>query len=110
MPFRRWTRLLAKSGTTVLTLVVTLLALLQLPPVATWAMRRLITVVPLNPGYRLQVGRVSGDWLHRLALEDVRLIWKGRELARLHRLDLGYDLRDLRGSVTRLRELPVNGA
>jgi autotransporter translocation and assembly factor TamB len=110
MPHRRWTRLLAIVGTSVLTLVVTLLALLQLPPVATWAMRRLITVVPLNPGYRLQVGRVSGDWLHRLALEDVRLIWRSRELARLDRLELGYDLRHLRGSVSRLRELTVNGA
>src|SRR5215216_5786265 len=110
MPHPRWTRLLAIIGTTVLTLVVTILALLQLPPVATWAMRRLIPVVPLNPGYRLQVGRVSGDWLHHLALEDVRLIWKSRELARLDRLDLGYDLRQLRGPVTRLRELTVNGA
>jgi autotransporter translocation and assembly factor TamB len=110
MPQRRWTRLLAIIGTTILTLVVALLALLQLPPVATWAMRRLIAVVPLNPGYRLQVGRVSGDWLHRLVLENVRLIWKSRELARLDRLALGYDLRQLRGSVTRLRELTVDGA
>ncbi len=110
MAYRRWTRLLAIIGTSVLTLVVTLLALLQLPPVATWAVRRLITVLPFNPGYQLKVGRVSGDWLHRLALEDVRLIWKSRELARLNRLELGYDLRELRGSVTRLRELTVNGA
>src|SRR5215218_1878161 len=109
MPHPRWTRLLAIIGTTVLTLVVTILALLQLPPVATWAMRRLIAVVPLNPGYRLQIGRVSGDWLHRLALEDVRLIWQSRELARLDRLELGYDRRELRGPVTRLRELTVNG-
>ncbi len=110
MPYRRWIRLLGIIGTTVLTLVVTLLALLQLPPVATWVMRRIITVVPFNPGYQLQVGRVSGDWLHRLALENVRLIWKSRELARLDRLELGYDLRQLRGPVTRLRELTVNGA
>ena len=97
MPYRRWIRLLGIIGTTVLTLVVTLLALLQLPPVATWVMRRIITVVPFNPGYQLQVGRVSGDWLHRLALENVRLIWKRRELARVDRLELGYDLRRLRG-------------
>src|SRR4029450_353548 len=89
MPFRRWTRLLAIIGTAVLTLVVTVLALLQLPPVATWAARRLITVVPLNPGYQLQVGRVSGDWLHRLALENVRLLRKSRELAGLGRLRRG---------------------
>src|SRR3954449_1083827 len=110
MTYRRWIRLLGIIGTTILTLVVTLLALLQLPPVATWVLRRIITVVPLNPGYRLQVGGVSGDWLHRLALENVRLIWKGRELARLDRLEVDYDLRELRGSVTRLRELTVDGA
>ncbi|MFL5459495.1 MAG: translocation/assembly module TamB domain-containing protein [Gemmatimonadales bacterium] len=110
MPYRRWIRLLGIIGTTVLTLVVTLLALLQLPPVATWVLRRIITVVPLNPGYQLQVGGVSGDWLHRLVLENVRLIRKSRELARLDRLELGYDLREVRGPVTRLRELTVNGA
>src|SRR3954453_7634277 len=109
MPYRRWIRLLAIIATTVLTLVVTLLALLQLPPVASWVARRLITVVPLNPGYQLQVGRVSGDWLHRLALENVRLMWKRHELARLDRLEMGYDLSELSGSVTRLRELTVNG-
>src|SRR4051794_7942596 len=110
MPYRRWIRLLAIVGTTVLTLVVTLLALLQLPPVATWVVRRLVTVVPLNSGYQLQVGGVSGDWLHRLVLEDVRLIGKSRELARVNRLELGYDLRHLRGPMTRLRELTVMGA
>src|SRR5690349_4026406 len=92
----RWTRLLAMFGTGVLVLVVTILALLQVPPVATWVMRRVLTVVPLNPGYRLEVGRVSGDWLHHLALEDVRLWWKGRELALIDRLSARYDLRRLR--------------
>ncbi len=109
-PARRWTRVLAIIGTGLLTLVVTVLALLQLPPVATWAMRRLVTVVPLNPGYQLQVGAVSGDWLHRLVLDHVRLVRNGRELARIDRLRLGYDLRQLRGDETRLREVSVNGA
>ena len=106
----RWTRRLAILGTAVLTLAVTLLALLQLPPVATWATRRLVSIVPLNPGYRIEVGRVTGDWLHRLVLEDVRLKLKNRELARVERLQVGYDLRRLRGSVTRLKELTVDGA
>ena len=78
-PARRWTRPLAILGIGLLTLVVTILALLQLPPVATWVMRRVITVVPLNPGYELEVGSVSGDWLHRLVLNDVRLVRNSRE-------------------------------
>jgi hypothetical protein len=109
-PRRRWTRLFAIIGTAILTLVVSLIALLQLPPVATWAMRRAITLVPLNPGYRLEVGRVSGDWLHRLALTDVRLIRKNRELARIDRLEVGYALRRLRGAETRVDELRIDGA
>src|SRR5690348_444122 len=106
----RWTRLLAMFGTGVLVLVVTILALLQVPLVATWVMRRVLTVVPLNPGYRLEVGRVSGDWLHHLALEDVRLWWKDRELALIDRLSARYDLRQLRGAETRLQEITVTGA
>src|SRR3954463_8706496 len=98
MPYRRWIRLLAIIATTVLTLVVTLLALLQLPPVASWVARRLITVVPLNPGYQLQVGRVSGDWLHRLALENVRLMWQRRELAGMEPPAVGFDLSEQRGA------------
>ena len=106
-PARRWTRPLAIG---LLTLVVTILALLQLPPVATWVMRRVITVVPLNPGYELEVGSVSGDWLHRLVLNDVRLVRNSRELARAERLKAEYDLRQLRGSETRLQQLSVEGA
>jgi hypothetical protein len=107
---RRWTRPLAIIGISTLTLVVAVLALLQLPPVATWLTRRLITIVPLNSGYRLEVGRVSGDWLHRLSLDDVRLVRRDRELARVDRLKVGYDLRHLRGAEPRVRELTVEGA
>ncbi len=110
MPSRRWVRPLAIFGVSLLTLVVAILALLQVPPVATWAMRRLITVIPLNPGYRLEVGRVSGDWLHRLALNEVRLLRNDQELASIDRLKVGYDLRQLRGKETRLQELAVDGA
>jgi hypothetical protein len=107
---RRWTRRLAATGIILLTLLVGVLALLQLPPVATWMVRRLVTVIPLNPGYRLKVGRVSGDWLHRLALDEVRLVRNNRELARVDRLKVEYDLRHLRGVKRRLRELTVEGA
>src|SRR3712207_2964726 len=96
-PVRRWARPLAIAGTCLLTLVVAVLALLQLPPVATWVMRRVVSVVPLNPGYGLEVGSVSGDWLHRLVLDDVRLVREGRELARVDRLQARYDLREVRG-------------
>ncbi|HET6798539.1 MAG TPA: hypothetical protein VFH40_15395, partial [Gemmatimonadales bacterium] len=109
-PERRWTRLLAIAGTSVLTLVVAVLALLQLPPVATWVMRQLVTLVPLSPGYRLEVARVSGDWIHRLVLGDVRLLEQDRELARIDRLQVGYDLRRVRGAVTRLNQVSIDGA
>jgi translocation and assembly module TamB len=113
MPSRlshRWVHRFAVIGTAILTLVVAVLALLQLPPVATWVVRRLITVVPLNPGYELEVGRVSGDWLHRLALDGVRLVRDERELGRVDRLKVGYDLRHLRGAQPRLSELTAEGA
>ena len=81
---RRWTRPLAATGIILLTLLVSVLALLQLPPVATWVVRRLVTVIPLSPGYHLEVGRVTGDWLHRLALDEVRLVRKDRKSTRLN--------------------------
>src|SRR5919107_1178029 len=107
---RRWTRRIAIFGTGLLTLVVAVLALMQVPPVATWVMRRLVNVVPLNRGYGLEVGSVSGDWLHQLTLDDVRLVRQGRELARVDRLQAHYDLRQVRGSQPRLQELTVDGA
>src|SRR5919112_3267788 len=107
---RRWTRRIAIFGTGLLTLVVAVLALLQVPPVATWVMRRLVNVVPLNRGYGLEVGSVTGDWLHQLTLDDVRLVRQGRELARVDRLQAHYDLRQVRGSQPRLQELTVDGA
>src|SRR5919107_5096950 len=109
-PAGRWARRLAIAGTGLLTLVVAVLALMQVPPVATWVMRRLVNVVPLNRGYGLEVGSVSGDWLHQLTLDDVRLVRQGRELARVDRLQAHYDLRQVRGSQPRLQELTVDGA
>ncbi|HET7598891.1 MAG TPA: hypothetical protein VFK09_01290, partial [Gemmatimonadales bacterium] len=106
----RWSRRLGLVATGVLTLVVAVLALLQLPPVATWVARHLIPLLPLNPGYRLEVGRVSGDWIHGLEFQDVRLLHRGRELARAERLELGYDPRRLTGETTRLEELVLEHA
>jgi autotransporter translocation and assembly factor TamB len=107
---RRWFRRLGMGATGILVAVVAMLALLQLPPVATWLVRKLSGLVPLNPGHRLEVGRVSGDWLHGLVLEDVGVV-RGRErLAEVDRVRLGYDLRRLRGSIRHLDELIVEGA
>jgi translocation and assembly module TamB len=89
--------------------VVTLLALLQLPPVATLVVRKLVTLAPLNPGNRLEVGHVSGDFLHRLVLQDVRLLQSGRELARFDRVAAGYQLPRLRPPVSRLDSLTITG-
>lgn len=107
---RRAGRVLAIVGISVLTLVVAILALLQIPALATWAANRLLGVVPLSPGYSLEVTRVSGNWLTGLELEGVRLRHRSRELALVEHLRLRYDPRELRGPNRRLRELVVDGA
>jgi translocation and assembly module TamB len=106
---RRWTRRLLLGCALLLGVIVVVFALLQTSPVATWAVRRVLPLVPLNPGYRLEVGRVSGNWVTGLQLEDVRLRHQGRELARIAILRVGYDPRRLRGAELRLRELSVYG-
>jgi hypothetical protein len=107
---RRLTRGLAAVFIAILTFVVAMLALLQIPAVATRVTGRLLTLVPLNPGYRLEVGRVSGNWVTGLQLEHVRLRRGARELAHIERLRVHYDPRQLRGPDRRLRELVVDGA
>jgi hypothetical protein len=106
----RWLRRAGIGATGLLVTVVAILALLQLPPVATWVVRRLSGFVPLSPGHRLDVGRVSGDWLHGLVLEDVGLMRDTRRLADVQRVRVGYDPRRLRGANPALDELVVEGA
>ena len=89
--------------------VAVLVALLQLPPIATVVVRKLLTLAPFNPGSRLEVGRVSGNFLRGLTLEDVRLRQSGRELAHIQRLKVGYHLPRLRPPATRIDELSVEG-
>ena len=109
-PFvRRAGRVLAIVGVSLLTLVVAVVALLQVPAVATWATNRLLTLVPLNPGYALEVGGVTGNWLTHLGLHRVSLRRGGRELASLQRIELRYNPVALRGPDRRLRELVVDG-
>ncbi len=92
-----------------LMLVVAVVGLLQLPSVATWVVRRLAGLVPLNPGYRLEVARASGNWFGGLALQGVVLVSNGRELARVDRLTARYSIGELRGSPMHLREIDVEG-
>lgn len=106
----RLTRALAIAGISILTLVVAIVALLQIPAAATWVTGRLLGLVPLNPGYALEVGRVSGNWITGLQLEAVVLRRGSRELALVERLRVSYDPRELRGPDRRLRELVVDGA
>ncbi|MBA3893472.1 MAG: translocation/assembly module TamB domain-containing protein [Gemmatimonadales bacterium] len=89
--------------------VVLLLGLLQVPTIATWAAERLLTLVPLNPEYTLDVGRVSGNWITRLRAENVVLRHRGQKIALVRRLTAQYDPRDLMGSRRRLEELVVDG-
>ncbi|HEX3275478.1 MAG TPA: translocation/assembly module TamB domain-containing protein [Gemmatimonadales bacterium] len=104
---RRWLRPLGIGGTALLVIVVAVVGLLQLPPVATAVAGRLVTLAPFNPGNRLEIGRVSGNFLHGLTLENVLLRRHDRILARLSRVRLGYRLADLRPPDTRLEELSV---
>jgi len=110
---RRWLRRLGIGLTGLLVIVVALVGLLQLPPVATLVVRKLLTLAPLNPGNRLEVGRVSGNFLHGLTLEHLRLRRtagdSGRELARIDRLRVAYHLPSLRPPDTRLDELEIVG-
>ena len=65
--------MLAAGAIAILTIVVAVVALLQVPTVATWAVNRLVTLVPLSPGHSLEVGGVGGNWLTGLRLRDVVL-------------------------------------
>ena len=103
-PGPRWLRRIGIVLTAVLVIVVALVALLQLPPVATLVVRKLLTLAPINPGNRLEVGRVSGNFLRDLTLENLRLRQDGRELARIDRLTVGYHPARLRPPGTRLDE------
>jgi autotransporter translocation and assembly factor TamB len=110
---RRWLRRLGIGLTGLLVIVVALVGLLQLPPVATLVVRKALTLAPLNPGNRLEVGRVSGNFLHGLTLENVRLRRSdsggSRELARIDRLRVAYSLPGLRPPETRLDEIEIAG-
>jgi translocation and assembly module TamB len=90
-------------------LLAIVVGLLQLSPVATWTVRRLIGLVPLNQGYRIEVGRVSGNWFGGLALEDIALFRGSRELARADRLRARYTIAELRGSPARVGEIVAEG-
>jgi translocation and assembly module TamB len=107
---RRLGRVLTFGGIAILAVVIAVVALLQVPPVATWAVNRLVTFVPLSPGYSLAIGRVSGNWLTNLQLRGVVLRRGSRELARIAHLGARYRPLQLRGPDRRLRELILDGA
>ncbi len=103
-------RKLGIAATGLLVLVVILVGLLQLPPVATAVVRKLLTFAPLAPGNRLEVSRVSGNVFGGLTLEDVRLRQSGDVLATVDRLRIAYAIPDLLGDVRRLDRLEIAGA
>ncbi|MFL5515818.1 MAG: translocation/assembly module TamB domain-containing protein [Gemmatimonadales bacterium] len=105
----RWLRWLRNALLGLVVLVVAIVGALQLSPVATWVARRLLTYAPLNPGYALEVGRVSGNLFSHLQLDDLRLVRDGRELAHVGRLDARYQVRRFLAGETRLQELTATG-
>ncbi|HEX6104204.1 MAG TPA: translocation/assembly module TamB domain-containing protein [Gemmatimonadales bacterium] len=110
MRLGRWPRRLLFALAGIVLLILGALALLQIPPVATWAGRRLVGLAPLAPGSRLEIGRVSGSWIAGLTLHDVVLEREGRRLAVIRTVRAGYDPRRLVGADRRLNELVVEGA
>lgn len=106
---RRWPRRLFIGLGIILGPVIVGVLLLQTSPVATWAVRQLVRFVPLNAGYALDVGRVSGNWLTRLQLENVRILHETRELGRIARLRATYDWRELAGGTTHLETVTIDG-
>ena len=105
----RWLRWVRNAAIGLLVLVVAIVGALQLPPVATWVTRRLLTYAPLNPGYALEVGQVSGNLFSHLKFKDLRLARGDRELARVSRLDVRYQVRRFLSGETRLEELTASG-
>jgi translocation and assembly module TamB len=107
---RRLGRVLAFGAIAILAIVVAVVALLQVPAVATWAVNRLVPLVPLSPGYTLEVGAVGGNWLTNLQLRGVVLRRGSRELAHIAHFGARYSPLQLRGPDRRLRELIIDGA
>ncbi len=109
-PSRRWLRRVGVGVVVLVALLAALVLLLQLPPVATPVVRELLALAPLNPGNRLEVGRVSGNFFSGLTFEDVRLRQSGRELAYVPRLRVAYHLSGLLAAVKRVDEIELDGA
>lgn len=106
----RWLRRLLYLVAGVLLLAGIILVLLQIPPVATWAGRRLAGLAPLAEGTRLHIGRVGGSWLRGLTLHGVVLERGGRRLATIRLVRASYDPLRLLGADRRLERLLVEGA
>lgn len=107
---RRWPRVLGVVGLSLFVLLIAVVALLQVPAVATWTARKLVGLAPLNPGYRLTLGRADGNWLTHLRLTGVRLVQDDRTLAYIEQLRVRYNPLHLLGSDVRLGSLEVTGA
>jgi translocation and assembly module TamB len=92
----------------VATLVIAIVAALQIPAVGTWAGRRLLGLAPLNPGYSLEARSVGGTWLGSLELRDVILRHGDTTLARVDWVRVEYNPVRLLGAPT-LRSVVVRG-
>ncbi|HUF35448.1 MAG TPA: translocation/assembly module TamB domain-containing protein [Gemmatimonadales bacterium] len=106
----RWLRRLLYLVAGLFLLAGTILVLLQIPSVATWAGRRLAGLAPLAEGTRLHIERVSGSWIGGLTLHGVVLEREGRRLAAIRVVRASYDPRRLLGADRRLEALVVEGA
>ncbi|HEX2249185.1 MAG TPA: translocation/assembly module TamB domain-containing protein [Gemmatimonadales bacterium] len=101
-------RLVRLAGISIVTLLIVVLVVLQVPQVATWIGRRLLSQVPLTPGYRLTIDRIEGNWITGLGGRDLRLMHGNRTLAEVDRFRVGYSLPALLASERRIRSLTID--
>ncbi len=91
-------------------LIVTLAALLYVPPVQNWAADKVAAIASEKTGMDISVGRVSLDWPLDLGIDDFRAIHEGDTLADVGHLSVDVQLRPLFKKRVVINELSVSDA
>ena len=105
-------RIAALGLTSLLVLVVLLLAALLITASSDWARGRALALAQkelAGQGLRLEVESASGSLLHHLRLQGVRLSYRGRLLLRLQGLELYHNPLALLGGRLKLSRLVLSG-
>ena len=106
---RRWLRWIAIGAGLFVALPAAAALLLQVPAVGTWTARRLAGLVPLAPGWRLELGRASGTWFTGLRLENLVLRHGDSTVARVSEVRLRYPPLAAAPGSLHLRSIDITG-